>query len=72
LGNTIQVIKNGVNAATAVMSHAAVSVGLIINGFTLYIIHGFFEGNKIAVLTGQARLLQFSKLHCNRAAVIGL
>ena len=43
-------IKNGVNTATAVMSHAAVFDGLSINGFTLYIIHGFFEGNKIAFL----------------------
>lgn len=52
---TAQEQENVEGTVTADNSHADVGIKLTLNGFSLYIIHGFFEGNKNKLpYTGQA------------------
>jgi hypothetical protein len=51
------IVKGCRITVTAVMSHASVGNRLIINGFSLFIIRGFFEGKlNLLPYTGQRSL----------------
>jgi hypothetical protein len=53
----VLMVKGLRTTVTAVMSHAGVGNRLIINGFSLFIIYGFFEGKiKQLPYTGQRSL----------------